>query len=253
MNAPIRVGHIDLSFHDAASRIVEQVLGEHGHIVERSTAPHEEMFRRLGRKEVDMLVSAWLPASHGSYFAPIEHEVTKLSILYTPYCIWGVPDYVPEEDVGCVADLLREPALGRMERLIQGINPGAGISRFSQAIVEQYELGRAGYEFRTGTEDECFGRYIEAVAEERWVVVPLWHPQWLHHRYTIRELREPSGLLGGTDEATLIVRKDAEARIGEAALVELSGLQLGNARVSELDDELQHQTASKFTLEGDDK
>jgi glycine betaine/proline transport system substrate-binding protein len=43
-------------------------------------------------------------------------------------------------------------------------------------------------------------------------------------------------LLGGNDQATLIVRKDAEERIGAAALAELTGLNLGNARVSELDD-----------------
>jgi glycine betaine/proline transport system substrate-binding protein len=43
-------------------------------------------------------------------------------------------------------------------------------------------------------------------------------------------------LLGGKDQATLIVRRDAEQRIGAAALTELTGLHLGNARVSELDD-----------------
>jgi glycine betaine/proline transport system substrate-binding protein len=87
-----------------------------------------------------------------------------------------------------------------------------------------------------------FGRFIEAVAAGRRVVIPLWHPQWLHHRYRIRELRDPKGLPGGRDQATLIVRKEAEPRIGAAALAELAeleGLHLGNTRVSELDDRLQ--------------
>jgi glycine betaine/proline transport system substrate-binding protein len=238
MSRPIRVGHIDLSFHDAAAREVEAILERHGHVIERSAAPHEEMFKRMGRAEVDMLCSAWLPASHGAYLAPFENEVTKLTVLYEPYCIWGVPEYVPESDVGEIADLLREPALSRMERLIQGINPGAGISRFSKAMVEQYGLGAEGYEFRTGTEDECFGRFEVAVAEGRWVIIPLWHPQWLHARYRIRELREPKGLLGGHDQATMIVRKDAEANIAPAALAEIRALHLGNARVSELDNAL---------------
>jgi glycine betaine/proline transport system substrate-binding protein len=126
-----------------------------------------------------------------------------------------------------------------MERLIQGINPGTGISRFSSAMVVEYGLSAAGYEFRTGTEEQCFGRFEDAVAEGRWVVIPLWHQQWLHHRYRIREVREPKGLLGGTDRATLIIRKDAEQRVGAAALGELRTLHLGNATVSELDDLLQ--------------
>ena len=113
MTRPIRVGHIDVSFHDAAAREVERILRARGHRIERSAAPHEEMFGRMGEGDVDVPVSAWLPE---------------------------------------VADLLREPALERMERLIQGINPGAGISRFSAAMVVEYGLGAAGYEFRTGTE-----------------------------------------------------------------------------------------------------
>jgi len=233
---PVRVGHIDLSFHDAAAREVERILGAHGHAVERSAAPHEEMFHRMADGDVDVLVSAWLPSSHGAYLAPFADQVRKITVLYEPYCIWGVPDYIPEEAVRGVADLLAEPALTRMERLVQGINPGAGISRFSEAIIDEYDLAKAGYEFRTGTEEQCFGRFIAAVAQGNWVVIPLWHPQWLHHRYRIRALDEPKGLLGGRDQATLIVRLDAEALIGEDALAELAALHLGNARVSELDD-----------------
>lgn len=235
---PIRVGHIDLSFHDASAREVEAILLEGGHVVERSAAAHEEMFARLGRGEVDILVSAWLPASHGAYLAPFEAEVRKLSVLYEPYCFWGVPHYVPDA-ISSVADLLGPMALRRMERLIQGVNPGAGISRFSKAIVAAYELDAAGYHFETGAEADCFGRFERAVAERRWVIVPLWKPQWLNDRYRIRVLEEPRGLLGGRDEATLIVRKDAEALIGEVAIDRLASLTLGNERVSALDNALQ--------------
>lgn len=234
----IHVGHIDLGFHDASALEVEAVLRRHGHNVERSAAPHEEMFRRMGRGEIDMLVSAWLPASHGGYLAPFEEDVRKITVLYEPYCIWGVPSYVPETVVATVSDLLRPHALDRMDRLIQGINPGAGISRFSKAIVEQYGLAAAGYHFETGTEAQCFDRFEAAVADKRWVVIPLWHPQYLHARHEIRALAEPKGLLGGTDQATLIIRKDAEEKVGTAALDELSKMNLGNARVSELEDVL---------------
>jgi glycine betaine/proline transport system substrate-binding protein len=236
VSAAIRVGHIDLSFHRASAREVERVLESHGHRIERVAAPHEDMFRRLGADEVDLLVSAWLPASHGAYLAPIQDQVREVTVLYEPYCIWGVPACVPADAVASVADLLRPPALERMERLIQGINPGAGISRFSAAMIERYGLAAAGYHFRPGTEAACFGRFEAAARDGRWVVVPLWHPQFLHARHRIRALAEPLGLLGGVDRATLLVRRDAEARIGAPALDALSRLYLGNARVSMLDD-----------------
>ncbi|MEP4036069.1 glycine betaine ABC transporter substrate-binding protein [Pseudophaeobacter sp.] len=238
MSEPIRLGHIGLTFHEASAVEVAQILERHGHTVSFASAPHEKAFDLLAQGEVDLLASAWLPSSHDTYLNPLLDQVEKVTVLYEPYCIWGVPDYVSESDVASVSDLLREPALGRMERLIQGINPGAGISRFSAAMIGAYELDAAGYEFRTGDEAACFDRFEAAVAEGRWVVVPLWHPQFLHNRYNIRALEEPKGLLGTKDQATLVVRKDAVDKIGPDAMTELRNLYVGNAKLSAMEDNL---------------
>ena len=237
MSSTLKVGHIDLSFHDASSKEVEKILEQYGHTIQRRTAPHAEMFAQMQEGKIDLLVSAWLPASHDVYLAPFETDVMKITVLYEPYCIWGVPDYVPAE-VAKVEDLLADPALSNMDRRIQGINPGAGISRFSKAIMESYALASAGYHFETGSEEDCFDRFEDAYRSRKWIVVPLWHPQYLHNRYEIRALSEPRGLLGGQDQATLIVRKDVVEKIDPNALIVLSNLYLGNARVSQLDDEL---------------
>ena len=244
MSKPIRIGHIALSFHEASALEVAKVLESHGHSVSYASAPHEAAFEMLGKGEIDLLASAWLPSSHEVYLNPLIDQVEKLTVLYEPYCIWGVPESVPETDVSSVEDLMLEPALTRMERLIQGINPGAGISRFSAKMIQAYGLGDAGYEFRPGTEEECFDRFEKAVEEGRWIVTPLWHPQFLHNRYTIRALEEPKGLLGTQDEATLIVRKDARSKIGDAALQELSQLYIGNPKLSALEDALRSKASS---------
>ena len=55
----------------------------------------------------------------------------------------------------------------------------------------------------------------------------------------MRPSSEPKGLLGGTDRATLLVRKNAEGLIGRPALDELSNLHLGDAKVRALDAALQ--------------
>ncbi|WP_248802852.1 glycine betaine ABC transporter substrate-binding protein [Pseudomonas sp. MWU13-2100] len=135
MTAHIRIGHIDLSFHEASALEVGRVLIEQGHTVSYASAAHEAAFEMLGRGEVDTLASAWLPSSHEKYLDPLLARVEKVTVLYEPYCIWGVPDFVAVTDVKSIEDLLREPALSRMERLIQGINPGAGISRFSTEMI----------------------------------------------------------------------------------------------------------------------
>ncbi|MGZ2745226.1 glycine betaine ABC transporter substrate-binding protein [Burkholderia stagnalis] len=235
MSRILRLGHIDLSFHAASAAVVQAILERDGHVVELSAAPHETMFERYGRAEADLLVSAWLPASHSAYLAPSINETRLLGVLYRPYCMWGVPDYVPEQAVSQVSDLLEPEVLARMDRRIQGINPGAGISRFSRSMIDAYGLAEAGYHFEPGTEAACFDGYEEAVARGDWLVVPLWHPQYLHHRYRIRALNEPKGLLGGVDEATLIIRREAESSVRARTLQTLARLHLGNDVVTMLD------------------
>ena len=226
---------IDLSFHRAASAVVRRILNAHGIAVDERFAPHEQALQMLREGQADMLTSAWLPSSHSVYLAPFEHDVEKITVLYRPYALWGVPDYVPASAVRAIPDLRRPDVAARMVKRIQGINPGAGISRFSREIITQYGLAHAGYHFENGPLDDCVRTFEEAVAERRWFVVPLWTPQYLHEQYRIRELDDPKGLLGGTDDATLIVRKTSLHAIAPAALAELRALNLGNRETSRLD------------------
>lgn len=244
MTRPLHLGHIDLSFHAASAAVIRAILERDGHAVVESAAPHERMFQIFGRGEVDFLVSAWLPASHKAYLEPHLASTIKLGVLYRPYCIWGVPDYVPEDMVSEVKDLLKPEVLARMDRTIQGINPGAGISRFSQAMLPAYGLDAEGYEFRSGTEEACFDGYEQAVREGRWVILPLWHPQYLHNQYRIRALHEPKGLLGGTDDATLIMRTEAASLIQPKTREVLARLTLGNDVVTLLDHRIRKEGMS---------
>ncbi|MET1412063.1 glycine betaine ABC transporter substrate-binding protein [Roseibium sp. HPY-6] len=243
MTLPVRLGHISLSFHKASALVVARILEAHGYAVELFSAPHEAAFEMLAAGEVDLLSAAWLPSSHQVYLDPLLDQVEKVTVLYEPYCIWGVPDYVPESAVASVSDLLSEPALDRMDRIIQGINPGAGISRFSAKMITDYGLDSAGYVFKPGDEKACFDHFESAVADKKWVLIPLWHPQFLHNRYNIRALLEPKGLLGSKDAATLIMRKDARKLVSPEAIEDLRKLYIGNKELSALEDNLRRSAS----------
>ncbi|MCJ0765105.1 glycine betaine ABC transporter substrate-binding protein [Variovorax terrae] len=238
MTRELVIGQIALSFHVASAAVVRAIVERSGVKTFTREAPHEAMYAMLARGEVDMVVSAWLPGSHGVYVDPLEPELLKLGVLYEPYAIWGVPGYVPRELVAQVADLAKPEVAARMDKRIQGIGPGAGISRFSREIMERYSLSELGYQFHNGTLADCTGAFERAWQDGRWAVVPLWHPQYLHHRYAIRELAEPLGLLRGRDAATLVMRRDAAHLIPEATLQQLRHLHLGNAAVAALDHQI---------------
>jgi glycine betaine/proline transport system substrate-binding protein len=235
MSQPLVLGQIGLSFHIAAAGVLRTLLAQDGIEVVIKEAPHEQLYEMLGRGEVDLLCSAWLPGSHGVYIDPIADHIEKLSVIYTPYTIWGVPDYVPASAVAHVADLGNPAVAAQMTKLIQGIGPGAGISRFSREIVAAYGLDSLGYHFENGTQADCFGAFEAAVREQRWCIVPLWHPQYLHHTHRIRALEEPKGLLRGKDDATLVMRKQVADRMPANTLRWLRKIQLGNETVTALD------------------
>ncbi|CDY74792.1 L-proline glycine betaine binding ABC transporter protein ProX (TC 3.A.1.12.1) / Osmotic adaptation [Caballeronia glathei] len=226
---------IDLSFHHAAAGVVTAILEKHGvHVIEHR-APHEEAFHLLADGTADMLCSAWLPGSHGIYFDPLAHQFENLSVLYSPYALWGVPDYVPPDAVSTVADLKKPEVVARMRKHIQGIGPGAGISRFSREILALYDLNALGYTFSNGALDECVSAFEDAVSKREWAVVPPWQPQYLLFQTKIRELAEPHGLLRGKDEATLILRKSRLNDLPADAIAELRETSLGDAEVTQLD------------------
>lgn len=237
MSNILTIGITDLSFHHVAGSLVANVLRDMGYQVERIYSPHEENFTKLKSGEVDLLCSAWLPSSHGIYKAGVEEQisVTELGLHYQPYALWGVPGYVPASEVSQVSDLVKPEVVNKMNTTIQGINPGAGITRFSIKMMDEYQLSDAGYEFLTGTEEDCFSAFEQAVANNEWLVVPLWKPQFLHHKYKIRELEEPKRLLGIVDRAVMLIRDDKKALLAKEQLEKLDNLSFSNDIIAALD------------------
>lgn len=237
MTKKITIGVTDLSFHRTTASLVANVLNAMGFEVERVFSPHQENFEKLKAGEVDLLSSAWLPSSHGIYKADVEEVETliELGLHYEPYALWGVPNYVTEEAVSEVVDLLKPEVIEKINSTIQGINPGAGITRFSIQMMKEYGLSDAGYEFFPGSEGDCFKAFESAVANNEWVVVPLWKPQFLHYRYDIRELKEPKGLLGIVDRAVLLLRDDKKHLFSEQQIQTLDSLRFSNDIIAELD------------------
>lgn len=107
------------------------------------------------RGKVDVLVAGWLPWSHG-----VNHK---------PACRQGSPEYCSVRAVrylggsrlcsgtgGSIEDLLHAPALGRMDRLIQGM-ARSGYSGMSPKAMQACGLKEAGYHFENGTEDVASG------------------------------------------------------------------------------------------------
>ncbi len=237
MTEPLIIGQISLTFHAAAAAIICELLREVGHKVILKEAPHERMYEMQQAGEVDLLISAWLPASHGKYVAPYENALCKLSTIYKPYCIWGISDIAPDH-IRSVEDLANPDIAILFQKRIQGIAPGAGISRFSRQMIEDYELAEHGFYFENGSLEDCTNAFLNAEKAGKLAIIPLWHPQWLHREVSLRELTDPKGLLGGEDKATLVLRQDSKHKLSKQGYRLLENIYLGNKVISELDHDI---------------
>lgn len=233
---PVVLGQVGLSFYAVTGAVIQDVLERLGHPVEVREGAHEVIFPLLGRGEVDLLAAAWLPKGHAAYWERYGDQAIQLAVLYDDArFFWGVPDYVPADLVRSVEDLAKPEVAGRMERTIQGIGPGAGITVFSLQMMKAYGLEQAGYTFRTGTTADWVGAFERGVAERRWVVLPTWQPQFLNQAYNIRPLEEPKGLLGALDRAVLVAHKEFPSKVPPRTLTVLRRISLGVPAVTAMD------------------
>lgn len=153
---PIIVGNIALSFHRAAADVTRRVV----------------------------------------YLSGYRDRVRVLRPHSQPYRLWAVPPYVPVDEVGEVSDLARPGIAERMTKAVDGINPGAGISRFSVTMVGAYGLDRAGYTSAHGDEEGFTARVDRGVAAREWFVIPLWRPQYLNRAPSSAPTRRAQGAAG---------------------------------------------------------
>lgn len=229
------LGQINLSFYAVVGGVVQEVLERLGHPVEVVQGSHAEIYPKLGSGEIDLLAAAWLPNAHGPLHRPVADKVVEVATLYTDAKLyWAVPDYVPADRVASIDDLKKPEVLAKMDKRIVGIGADSGLMRGAAQIAKDYGLDAAGYTIVTGPAAEWIGNFRKAVEDKRWIVMPLWQPQFLNRAYQVRILGEPKEIYK-TDRAVLVATKAAQARLPERTWQALSRIELGSDAVTEMD------------------
>jgi glycine betaine/proline transport system substrate-binding protein len=233
---PIILGQVSLSFYAVTGAVVHELLERLGHRVEVRQGPHEEMFPLLGQGAIDLMAAAWLPEGHAAYWSRYGAAAEEVARLYDgARFFWGVPDYVPENEVATIADLAKPSVAARMTKLIQGIGTGATITTLSQKAVGEYGLDALGYSLRPGMPSEWTEAYDAAVAERRWIVFPTWAPQYFNRDGKLRPLQDPRGTLGSINHASLVGPRDRLKTIPSRTRAILTNIDIGLDGVTEMD------------------
>lgn len=213
----IKIGWTAWSDAEAVTNIAKQLLEQRlGYKVELVMTDIGLQYQGVARKQLDVMLMAWLPNTHKAYWDKLSSEVVDLGILYDNAKLgWAVPDYVPTSELASIADLNKPEVAAKLKRQVQGIDPGAGLMRASEKAIKDYKLD--GYDLRTGSDAAMIVALDRAITRNEWIVVTTWNPHWMFSKYKVRYLDDPKKSLGGAEAIHAVARKGFEQDFGKAA------------------------------------
>lgn len=174
-------------------------------------------FQGVARGDLDVMLCAWLPSTHGAYYEKHKTDMVDVGIVYTgAKSGWAVPSYVPESELSSISDLAKPEVKAKVGGIIQGIEPGGGLMRASERTIEAYNLTAAGYKLQSASEAGMLASIQRAYPSKQWVVATVWNPHWMFQKWSLRYLKDPKGTFGPEEEVHALGSKQFAAKHPEA-------------------------------------
>ncbi|MHC1550485.1 glycine betaine ABC transporter substrate-binding protein [Phyllobacterium sp. K27] len=185
-----------------AAKLIEDKLGRKVELVQTDVAP---LYQGVARGDLDAMLMAWLPETHADYFARVKDKVETLGTVYEGAKLgWVVPTYIPADVVSTIEDLKKPDVVKQLGGTIQGIDPGAGLTRLSEQAVKDYGLD---YKLQISSEAGMLTSVERATRSKKWFVATSWSPHWMFGKYDLRYLEDTKGSLGKAEHVDVIARK----------------------------------------------
>lgn len=197
----VKLAYVEWSSCVASTDVAAAALASKGYTVKTISVSAAAMFEAVAQGDADAMVCAWLPTTHGAYYAKTKQHLTNLGPSLSKGTRLGlvVPDYVT---IKSIADL-KDHAKQFQNRII-GIDPGAGIMRLTQKVIKAYDLPE---KLVSGSGATMTAVLQDAIKNHQWVVVTGWSPHWMWARFKLKYLNDPKGVYGKPDDIDTLIHK----------------------------------------------
>lgn len=213
---PIRIGWTAWSDAEAVTNIAKLILEQRlAQKVELVMTDVALQYAGLERGQIDLMLMAWLPGTHQSYYEKVKGSVENLGALYTDAKLgWAVPADIPVATLKTIDDLKKPEVMEKLGGKIQGVDAGAGLMKLSEAAIKTYGLD---YKLLTASDAAMVSALDRAIQRKQWIVVTTWSPHWMFSQYKLRYLEDPKQALGGAESIHALARKGFSADFPAAA------------------------------------
>ncbi len=205
----VEIGFFNWSDAIFTSHVADYIIREEmGRDTEMVKADPAAVYQGVKSGDLDFHTDAWLPQTHSDYYQKVAQETVSLGPVYSrARSGWVVPDYIPEDELGSIEDLKNEEIKEKLDGKIIGIGPGAGLTRRSKQVMEEYGLEDYGYELVISSGSGMTAALKRAIDNDEWIVVTGWSPHWKFGRYDLHYIADPKGVLGGIERADILARQ----------------------------------------------
>ncbi len=162
--------------------------------------------------KLDAMLSAWLPVTHGEYWAKNKDNVVDYGPNFKEAKIGLiVPEYIKANSI---ADLKTDPEFAR-DKQITGIDAGSGVMIKADQAIKDYDL--AGFKLTASSGAGMTTQLTKAYKDNKPIVVTGWVPHWMFAKWKLKFLEDPKGVFGAAETVNSIGSKELATKAPEVA------------------------------------
>ena len=206
----VSIGYVDgwsdsVATSNVAAEVIKQKLG---YDVKLQAVAAGIMWQGVATGKLDMILSAWLPVTHGEYLAKNKDNVVNYGHNFKDAKIGLiVPEYVKANSI---EDLKTDESF---KKKIVGIDAGSGVMIKTDQAIKDYGLD--GYKLQASSGAGMIAELTRAYPKEQSIAVTGWVPHWMFAKWKLKFLEDPKGVYGAAETVDSIGSKELE--IGRAS------------------------------------
>lgn len=212
MAKEVSIGYVDgwsdsVATTHVAAEVIRQKLG---YDVKLQAVATGILWQGVATGKLDAMLSAWLPVTHGEYWAKNKDNVVDYGPNFKDAKIGLiVPEYVKAKSI---ADLKTDDGF---KKKIVGIDAGSGVMLKSEQAIKDYDL--TGYKLQASSGAAMTSELGRAYAKQQPIVVTGWVPHWMFAKWKLRFLDDPKAVFGAAETVNSIGSKELDTKAPEVA------------------------------------
>ncbi|TFY95238.1 glycine betaine ABC transporter substrate-binding protein [Pseudomonas nabeulensis] len=207
----LSIGYVDgWSDSVATTHVAAEVIKEKlGYDVKLQAVATGIMWQGVATGKLDAMLSAWLPVTHGEYWAKNKDKVIDYGPNFKDAKIGLiVPEYVKAKSI---EDLKTDTTF---KNKIVGIDAGSGVMLKTDEAIKAYGLD---YKLQASSGAAMIAELTRAEDKQESIAVTGWVPHWMFAKWKLRFLDDPKGIYGAAETVNSIGSKGLEKKAPEVA------------------------------------